>query len=772
MASWRYNPDESSYSADFPVAEGRSATITVFGDDFANEEFAKGRGEFLPLKEGCFYHYELKPKGARLAQGSSFVDPAKPSRTMAPGTAVGFGRLWLDGHTRLDESLGVEVVSNVIGYKDDYEKLLSQLTGYIADLQMQVASDVQYAVGVDCEKESENEIQQMFFLIGLVNDPVFEQALRRIEENPYRKLRTLEMEFDTRHAMRLNAAALRQFASATRRVAAPGSLARRGIPSIPERIRGVKRIESSDVTENRFVKHVLSTFRGRLRNFRERIDSGKPKCGGARFYAIELDADAALERLDRWLASEFFHGIGELTAAPSSSIVLQRREGYRDILRKWLQSQAAAKISWAAGEEAFCENQKDVATLYEYWCFFRLLDIAKDAFSIPEESIAKELVVDKGTDGLSLKINEGAQLPPLNGTFVSGHTSQRYRKLDIEFHYNRHFTNSAKGGKSSWTMTMIPDYTISFRPQGMDVELAEKLDLITYVHFDAKYKAKEIVEEMSAAEQDADTATTEEVKLRKDVKRVDILKMHTYRDAIPRTAGAYILYPGTKDNSRRYEYGDEILPSLGAFPLYPRDDKSDEEPIGRFLTSVAEYLCDRITRWENFTYQKNLVFSGSQEEWGKKQAEVAHHVKTMGFAEDWQGGGRVNLTEREQLAMIPVDHFHYANIGGSKATQSRWHQAKWISENLRFVQSKGQKINCKIEELVMIIAMWHPPFTMMVRRYCGTMTREQLEANGQPLPFGGSEFHVWDIALHGFEHVADYLARNPNGPAPSEEKTN
>ena len=128
---------------------------------------------------------------------------------------------------------------------------------------------------------------------------------------------------------------------------------------------------------------------------------------------------------------------------PSSSIVLQRREGYRDILRKWLQSQAAAKMKWEALESVHRENQKDVATLYEYWCFFRLLDMVKALFNVEANEIAKK-IVDVGQDGLSLKINEGAKLEPLNGTYISGHTSQRYRRLSIEYHYNRRFTKSAK----------------------------------------------------------------------------------------------------------------------------------------------------------------------------------------------------------------------------------------------------------------------------------------------------------------------------------------
>jgi predicted component of viral defense system (DUF524 family) len=645
----------------------------------------------------------------------------------------------------------------VIGYKDDYNKILAQLTGYVADLQMQCTSDVQYLAGVDEERTPENLLQKYFFLVGIVNDRALERAVRRIIENPYKKLMTIEADRDIRQSVRLNAAMLRQIASGARRIEAPPGLRGR-IGTLPEMLRGTERIETADISENRFVKHVLVTFRSGLQEFKAHIRNGKLKEKSDKLYSIELDVDAGLGRLDSWLVSDFFRDIGPMTAMPASSVVLQRREGYRDVLRKWLQSQAAATMKWPAGGDAYRENQKDVATLYEYWCFFRLLHIIGDMFGIAPEEVSGK-IVDVGQDGLSLKICEGRQLPPLSGTYVSGHSSRRYRDLDIEYQYNRRFSQSC--GKSSWTMTMIPDYTISFRPRGMSVEDAERFDLISYVHFDAKYKAKDIVDKMESAskEEGPEDFENDEVKLERDVKRVDILKMHAYRDAIPRTAGAYILYPGTKD--RNYRYGDEILPGLGAFPLYPKDDNSDDEPIKEFLSTVAEYLCDRITRWENFTYQKNLVYSGTREEWGKYQAAVAHRFKFTDVSlGDMVGGVRYNLSEREFFGSLPSGRFLSVTLGdGPKGgPYSRDKQAQWLHDTKMFVKSAGQKLECEPDDLLMITAMWYPPFTMMVKRYCGKQTRDELEKGGRPLPFPGKEFHVWDVSLNNFAHVAAYLA--------------
>ena len=51
-------------------------------------------------------------------------------------------------------------------------------------------------------------------------------------------------------------------------------------------------------------------------------------------------------------------------------------------------------------------------------------------------------------------------------------------------------------------------------------------------------------------------------------KNADLLKMHTYNDAIRRTIGSYVLYPGesnlSDENESIFSLYDEILPGVGA----------------------------------------------------------------------------------------------------------------------------------------------------------------------------------------------------------------
>ena len=74
----------------------------------------------------------------------------------------------------------------------------------------------------------------------------------------------------------------------------------------------------------------------------------------------------------------------------------------------------------------------------------------------------------------------------------------------------------------------------------------------------------------SLAEEEARASEEEETESHRRSKREDLLKMHAYRDAISRTAGAYVLYPG--DEPVQLARFNELLPGLGAFPLRPLGD--------------------------------------------------------------------------------------------------------------------------------------------------------------------------------------------------------
>ncbi len=67
--------------------------------------------------------------------------------------------------------------------------------------------------------------------------------------------------------------------------------------------------------------------------------------------------------------------------------------------------------------------------------------------------------------------------------------------------------------------------------------------------------------------------------------------MHTYKDAILETQGAYILYPGDEDAVFRVE-NDQPIPSVGAFPLTPGKDGMEKEELERFVIGVFRTMIE------------------------------------------------------------------------------------------------------------------------------------------------------------------------------------
>lgn len=85
-------------------------------------------------------------------------------------------------------------------------------------------------------------------------------------------------------------------------------------------------------------------------------------------------------------------------------------------------------------------------------------------------------------------------------------------------------------------------------------------------------------------------------------KRADLLKMHAYHDAIRRTQGAYVLYPG--DTTKQWQGYREILPGIGAFPIKPGNG---EQTVEKFIREIVAHTCDRATARERQSYHTYRV---------------------------------------------------------------------------------------------------------------------------------------------------------------------
>ena len=638
------------------------------------EDEANENGESIfQILEGNSYEYAFTNKKFRL-NGSSVVSQSKREPSfgrIVPNIYVGTLTLFVTDITQEDKELTItiEVLATKFdteldkSYRENYRFMLKDITDKCTELLMQINSPVEQNFETDFSRDNETIYQRFSFINAIIQNKDFEEAVLKIIASPKTNWDTEEEVLDIRRIRRFNNAATKQITSGSNRIPFQAShpLYKAGIKSIPNKINSFRKIEHTDTPENRFIKYALEFFlrfaEDCQKHFKDRV-----------YTRPTIEASNLVSKLDGYLSQSFFKDISRPTSLKLNSPVLQRKSGYREILSTWLQFNLAAKLIWKGGENVYGVGKKDIATLYEYWIFFKLLELFKHLFAINPKDLSELIKPTK--DGLNLQIKQGT-FTALKGLYDSENMS---RKLEIQFNYNRTFSGKKEYPDSgSWTTTLRPDYTLSFWPYGISESEAEKQELIVHIHFDAKYKIanlrsilpnSEIKEDLGEiSEFEIDGCSWNEISqilesrglikinkkgkaklislfweesnriegltedqflelveniqqgflndekkenLKGNYKNADLLKMHAYKDAIRRTGGAYVLYPGVKSINRKGFH--EIIPGLGAFPVYPskNDNGVDDNGIKElktFIQEIIKHFVNRATQREKLAYR-------------------------------------------------------------------------------------------------------------------------------------------------------------------------
>lgn len=551
------------------------------------------------LVEGCQYDYEINYTSYTLGDiGENIIQQHKLNPnlgTISPNIFVGTLQIPLIEAASKEKrtDIELEVQSIKTGYRNDYRDMLELITEKCTDLLLQANSPVSHHFEIDYTKDSQTLYQRFSFIKYILNTEEFADAVHRIVTAPATRWAEISESKDIRNAKRISNAGMKEILKGGNRTKLPEThyLKKYGLESLPEKISSIRKTDSVDTPENRFIKHALETFL----KFCTEIGIKAKEFGHAK---IQNEAEILIRELSNQLHHSFFKTISRPTTLKLNSPVLQRKEGYREVLRVWLMFDFAAKLIWTGGDDVYGAGKKDIAALYEYWLFFKLLDLCQNIFSI--DPVAVSELIKSTDDGLSLQIKQGKSTP-LSGVYDSGS-----RKLNVRFNYNRQFSgNSEYPDSGSWTTTLRPDYTLSFWPYGLSEEESEKQELIVHVHFDAKYKVANLT---NFLDNNPENNLDEEKKEnRKGIyKNADLLKMHGYRDAIRRTGGAYVLYPGgTHCNKQGFH---EIIPGLGAFPIRPSKTDNGIDELKTFILEVINHFINRASQREKMAFRTYDIY--------------------------------------------------------------------------------------------------------------------------------------------------------------------
>ena len=608
--------------------------------------------ERVQLLEGRRYDYvlrELSP-GWHLAAGQDAclrphrADPARGQ--LEPGTHTGLIGLRLAGPCDGESARAwVEVQSAKAGSLRHYVTMVEDIAERCAELLLQISSPAQAQFETTGEADARTLAQRFFFLEALLGRRSFQEAVERVVRSPHTRSAEVIVERRlSRGGAVLGPSELRQIASRRPRRGLPERHPLRlRLERLPEAVTSLEHSVSADIPENRFVKHALRSFVMALEDIAAGLRRGGQGGDGGGSEPVARRAEALAATLGEHLSHSLFRQLSEPTVLPLGSPVLQRREGYREILQAWIQIDLAARLVWRGGEEVFGAGKRDVAKLYEFWLCFRMVEVMGRVFRMAPQP---GRLIEPTADGLGLTLASGRALD-----WTGHYPRDGAAALCVRFAFNRVFagpgasaaadcahggvTDYHEGRAGAWTAPMRPDYTVTLWPAELGASgeaEAERRERIVHLHFDAKYRVQAVAASAGSAAAVLDlfrdtggtalppAGETDEVAEAAGLggagvdaieeqrqaeaagrrsKRDDLLKMHAYRDAIRRSEGAYVLYPGTRE--RRWAAYHELLPGIGAFPVCPGSGR-DMEAVEDFLRQAAGLCVDRFSQLQRRRY--------------------------------------------------------------------------------------------------------------------------------------------------------------------------
>ena len=351
---------------------------------------------------------------------------------------------------------------------------------------------------------------------------------------------------------------------------------------------------NNDTYENRFLKYAVASISTQHMELGMKIMENSDLSDTQR-----KEIKEGIEELDALNYHSFFRNVGPFKGLTHESLLLQHDTYYSNVYRTWLILQQ----SYSLNEGLHYIETKDIATLYEIWCYIQM----------------KEIVRKQLGDGIEI---DNSSRMELNGVFRyelgKGDRSRiLFRKGDIELAELIYNPTQGQNDRRDINIDNLISKTV---PQKPDIvlrltkkEQADNLKL-TYL-FDAKYR-------IDGKDRNAVDVPPEDA----------INQMHRYRDAIyysehdssglkKEVIGGYILFPGNGEPSsvqiaRFYQSIDEV--NIGAFPLRPKDEEN-RQLLEEFIKKLLSTRANALLTQSNIIPQKGLKFIGDENILGKDE---------------------------------------------------------------------------------------------------------------------------------------------------------
>lgn len=502
--------------------------------------------------------------------------------------------------------LTFDVVPLKMGYEDDYIELTEELAEKCAALLLDYAGSTSNVFTL-ADESRETLLEQFVFLRQFCYENNLQALFEAIKRNPDRALEREDEMRPTGVGLPSRKFYTNPFSNSRSWMRLKDENHGAGT-FLPLMVNVTRKFDRLDTPANRFIKFALREIDRVCTSLMAVLDK---ETGDTRQTECYLEASALHDMLDTIFADSFFDDIGTLQMMPQNNQVLQKREGYSQIFSAYSMLDLALQLDWKGKDDVYEGESKNVALLYEYWLFFELFDIIHGIEGC--ETLKTDDRPFLGSDpegGLSIALKQGTCSRQCFEVARYG--------VKVNLYYNRTFSPrdfQATRYEGSYSRPFRPDYTLAIFPSDYASENAAVRDgAVVFVHFDAKYRITDLTglvgKDFVSDEDEREELDEEKAgSTTNTYKRGDLLKMHTYNDAIRRTIGSYVLYPGASETGEkgRFRLFEEILPGVGAFAIKPSISQTAEDVLRNFIEEVISTNAARNTRLNRLSYFTEMV---------------------------------------------------------------------------------------------------------------------------------------------------------------------
>lgn len=493
--------------------------------------------------------------------------------SMSLENSVGLTRFCVvDAHHRELFGLAAEVFPQKLDYKDDFPAMLEEITEVLYAL---VFDNFTKTFASTRPKTTQRQLVSEWLNLFRVLANSLEQSLDTLLRSPKSELRK---EHSIKPIERVKKVAPAALKAASRRPdrycrgdgyeAAPGIV-------ISHLIDQRKHVDY-DTAENRFVAWAIGQILQQI-ELALRVLPKQVRGQTERLQDELAELRQWQRRFRHRLLGPVLSRVGRFQNQTFFSTTLTMAAGYKEFYHRFLLLKRGLEL---ADHELFKMDYKDIATLYEYWCFLKTVKLLRDN---PKYDLVGNDVVKLQHSRLQVNLRKGRK---------SGvHFVQKSTGDEISMFFNCGFSRD----QHTYTFEQKPDQFIEFSRQGFH----SKGDKKTFkVVLDAKYRF------------DRGSESYPSSKVPYGPPLDTIAQLHRYRDAIlwqegmdesvrvaNKSLGGVILFPYPDDESQFVEHPfyqsiDKV--NIGAVPLQPGRHR-ENRLFQQYLDALFERSGEVIT---------------------------------------------------------------------------------------------------------------------------------------------------------------------------------